>query len=214
LKTKLQTYLHVCWYVLTEVPGWPDAPRRARFMRAMPIVLPLILIALAIAWRIFVYSPERYAIDAALRPLLKLERDVSDLEIVNSDQQVAQLNEQASAASRLLIDSPEAIAPLLKDLKSRARNAGWDASFQRPATEENPRDGEHAVAFVTVRGRLKPLAANADPFSSLIALLEQVSGGEKRIDLTRVAIRADDTRWQAVELSLRFACPAAHAKTP
>ncbi|HEU5078637.1 MAG TPA: hypothetical protein VFT72_05460 [Opitutaceae bacterium] len=214
MKTKLHSYLHVCWYVLTEVPGWPDAPRRARFLRAMPIVLPLVLIALAIGWRIFVYSPDRYKIDEALRPLLKLERQVSDLEIVNSDQQVAQLNEQAVAASRLLIESPEAVPPMLKELKSRARNAGWDATFQRPEAGETPTDSEAAVSFITVRGRLRPLAVNADPFASLVTLLEQVSLGEKRIDLTRVAIRADDTRWQAVELSLRFAYPAAHAKTP
>lgn len=214
MKTKIRSYLHVCWYVLTEVPGWPDAPRRARLMRAMPIVLPVVLIVVAICWRIFVYSPSRYKLDQDLRPLLQLEREVSDLEIVNSDQQVAQLTEQASTASRLLIENPEAVPALLKDWKTRTRNAGWDASFARGESGEDPSAPTTEISFVQVRARLKPLAVNADPYASLVTLLEQLSTGEKRIDLTRVALRADDTRWQAVELTLRLACPAIHEKTP
>jgi hypothetical protein len=196
------------------VPGWPDAPARARAFRSLPIVLPLLAVLALLGWRLALYSPEQHSRQQALAPLLALEREVSDLEIANSEQQIAQLAERAAGVSRLMVENPDALSPLLKELKAKARTAGWEATFQTVEAAEEPAEGSRSVSYLPVRARLKPLKTNAEPFASLLALLERFSTEEKRIDLTRLSIRADDTRWQAVELSLRLVTPALHAKTP
>jgi hypothetical protein len=214
LKTKLSNYFQVCWYVLTEVPGWPDAPFRARFLRSLPVVFPFLAACLVLTWRLAVYAPEARREQASMRPLLELDREVSTLQIVNSDQQVAQLAQRAESAQHLLLENRQAVPALLHDLKKTAQDRGWDLSTQTADPVEDVAKPEAQVQYVTVRGRLRPRSGNTDTFPSLLSLLEQFSSNPKRIELTRLAIRVDDVHGQTAELSLRLACSAVHAQTP
>lgn len=212
LKTKLLTYVRVCWYVLTEVPGWPDAPVRVRIMRALPIALPLLGIAALFAWRAAILAPNVERDRAALQPLEQLEADVAALQVSTSDQQVSQLRDQAKSATAELLETPDAVPAFLETLKSRAVEHGWIATFQASPASDEPAVPDTQIRFLGVRARLKMTPDNQAPLTSLLALLEGFSAAGKRIDLTRLAIRADDVQWQAVELHLRLACSVPHAK--
>lgn len=210
----LRNYLKVGWVVLTEVPGWPDAPLRARIARALPIVFPVVGIIGVLVWQFGVYDPGVRDQRARMQPLVELDRDVSTLRVTSSDRQLAEISVKAESASHLLLDTPKDLPGVLRELKKDAKERGWDASFQASDTSDEPAADEAQITFLPVRGKLKPDPSNADPFASFLAVLEHLSATNKRIELTRVAIRADESRWQAVEIALRLACPATHEKTP
>jgi hypothetical protein len=57
------------------------------------------------------------------------------------------------------------------------------------------------------------VVGNPAPFSTLLGVFNQISLGNKRIDLTRLGVRADEPGKLEVELNLRIACRAPHEKT-
>lgn len=217
MKNKAATYLRVAWHILTEVPGWPDAPARARAARALPVVTPILGILALLTWNFGYFSPRVAANRASLQPLIQLEQDISTLQLATSEEQSNELNQRAQTASRLLVDSPQDLSALLKEYKKSIQDRGWEVTFQTSeASDEAPAspDGTAQIAFLQVRAKFKPVTANTDRFTSIVGVLDQLSSSVKRIDLTRVAIRADESRWQPVEATLRLASPISHAKTP
>lgn len=105
------------------------------------------------------------------------------------------------------------LAPLLRSLKKEAADRGWEATFYPGELSTEVAGPGSKIAYQPVRGKLTPAAGHAEAYASLLALLERFSTAGKRIDLMRLAIRADENRWQSVEVNLRLACSPAHEKT-
>ena len=201
------------WLVLTEVPGWPDAPAWPRFRRTLPVLLPCAAMIALLVWNFWIHGPRVRTEGQALAPLVALESEIISLRM-SSDQELAALDEQAAQARRTLIDGENEPSAFLRTLKKEAADRGWEVSFHVGESVEEPAAEGAPVAYVPVRARLKPVAGNPDTYGSLQALLERFSSSTKRIDLMRLAIRADEKRWQSVELNLRLARPVNHAQAP
>lgn len=215
MKNKILSFAKSTWSLLTEVPGWPDAPVRARVMRALPITLPVLGVMAILGWKAAVLQPRWEHDRAEAEPLDQLESEVAALKITASDQQVAQLAQQAEAAAKLLWDNPDRLPDLYRLYRTAAQQAGWDATFQALSNTDEPNATPSApVRFQPIRVKLKPEAGNNSPLPTLLAALEGFSAVGKRIDLTSLSIRADDLHWQSVEVHLRLACSVPHAKTP
>lgn len=214
MKTKPPEALKNFWLMLTEVPGWPDAPAWARLKRALPVLLPCAGMLVFAVWHLAIHAPRVRAETEAALPLVALEDEIAMLQLATSEQQVVELNERAGAASRLLLESPEEAASFLKGLKKEAADRGFDANFvSSPVSNESAPEGS-VVSFVPVRGKLTPGSGNTEPFANLLALLDRFASSGKRIDLMRLAIRADEQKWQTIELNFRLVCPVVHEKTP
>jgi hypothetical protein len=206
LKTKLKLRIHALWLALTEVPGWPDAPVRLRVQRALPIVLPTVLMLALLAWRLAWIEPHVRSVRAAEAPLVALAQEVAALEGSDSEEQIAALEAKANHARSLLLDTPEQLAVELRKLEQMCAAAGWEGRFTSIPTGNDASGAPESLILLPARAKLVPSKTNRDTFSSLLTLLEQLSAGGKRIELTRVAVRADEGGRHSVELGLRFAC--------
>lgn len=214
MKTKPNVALAHVWLILTEVPGWPDAPRWARLRRALPVILPCIGMLVLGVWSLGVHLPRVKAEHEAALPLIALEEEVAVLQLASSEQQVAELAERAAAASRLLLESPEEISAFLRGLKKEAADRGFESTFVSSEGSGEPASEGSRIAYVPVRAKLVPVSGNTEPFAALLALLERFASAGKRIDLMRLAIRADEQKWQAVEMNFRLVRPVSDEKTP
>lgn len=213
MKTKLLTFGLACWHFLTEVPGWPDAPRWMRWRRALPLLIPCVAILALLGWNAAFLDPKIRAERAAHQPLFSLEEEIAALRLSCSDQQATELEAKAGAAAALLLGGPAEVGPLLQTFKKEAISRNWEATFQAgDASAESP-VADAPVVFLPVRGKLASPAGNPGSFPALLALLERYSSTGKRIDLTRLAIRADEQGRYAVELNLRLASRRPHEKT-
>jgi hypothetical protein len=179
----------------------------------LPLLIPATALLLLTGWNLAVRGPRIRAERNAHRPLIALADEVDALRLGASDQQAADLAAQSAAASRLLLEDPQQISGLLRSLKKMSAGHGWEANFQAIDTPPDSTEDDTTAGFVNARGRLSPAPANSDRFSSLLALLEEFSTAEKRIDLTRLGIRADEQGRYAVELNLRVACRLFREKT-
>ena len=181
--------------------------------RVLRLFLPLALLAGA-AWHFGFYQSQRTAQQRETAPLRQLESDVASLAAETSEPRLKELNAAAAKASGLLLESKDNLPGTLRELKQLAHQKGWEASFI-PAEDEIGPVSNVGIQFLPVRAKLKVRAENTAAYPSLLALLEEFSSFPKRIDLTRLTIRADDNRWQSVELTLRLAASSAsNAKTP
>ena len=214
MKTKSAAPLKTFWLMLTEVPGWPDAPWWPRLRRALPVVIPCAGMLLMAVWHFAFHAPRVRVETAEVLPLLALEDEVSMLQIASSDQQVAELAERAAAATRLLLASREEAGAFLRGLKKEASDRGFESTFVSSDVSSEPIGEATLVSYVPVRGKLTPVPANTDPFGSLLALLDRFASLGKRIDLMRMAIRADEQKWQTIEVNFRLVCPVVNEKTP
>jgi len=205
-KTKLPRPLRILWKALTEVPGWPDAPRSLRVRRLLPIALPCLGLALLAGWNAFVLAPQMRAGRVAFAPLQAQQEEIAALRQECSDQQAGETAVHATALRRQVLAEPKQLATVLDALKSEAADRGWDASFHAADAGDQPHVTAAQITYLPVRAKLTPFPANPSTFSSLIALLERFSAFDQRIDLTRLAIRADDQGRYAVELNLRLPC--------
>jgi hypothetical protein len=207
LKTKIKEWLRTYGSALTEVPGWPDAPVSARVRRAMPVMIPCLGMLLILIWTLAIHAPRVRAQHAALQPLLILESSISKLRLAFSEQQAAEIAERAAGASQLLLESPAEVPTFLRSLKKEAADRGWDANFFVADSTEDPPAQDAVIGYLPVRAKLTPNPGKTDPFPSLLALLERLSTSGKRIDLVRLAVRADEHRWHLVEINFRLAYP-------
>ena len=215
MKNKLKAIASVGWALLTEIPGWPDAPTALRVRRALPIVAPFFALVVLVGWTKFIREPRIRTEQEADRPVLALEEEVSSLRLRCSDQQARELLASTTEASQLLIEEPE-LRPILRSLKQRAADSGWNATFQTADRSIEPAPEDSQVLYLPARGKLAAKANSPQAFSNFLAFIDQLNASPKRIDLTRLAIRADEQSGYVAELNLRMVCriAAAHEKTP
>lgn len=206
MKNKLRQFAFDCWQVLSEVPGWPDAPRRLRMRRLLPAVVPVVAMLLLFLWSQLWTQPRIHAKRQTYQPLLALEQQVAELQLAGTEAAATETAERAAAAARMLLANPKQLVPVLDEFTRSARVQGWAATFQALPAPAAPLATETPLYFVTARGKLVPTAENTQPFASLLVLLEQFSSPNRSIDLTRLAIRADEQGRQTAEIFLRAGC--------
>jgi len=212
LKTRLLRLFVRIWDVLSEVPGWPDAPVDVRLRRVAPMLAAVIGCLALTAWKYGWRHPEIEQVRSSHAYLLDLEQEVAALRLAFSEQQATTMSARAEAAAAALLDSPDDVAELLRQVREQIRTLGWDATFQAydSVTDDDGVTAGAGVRFSAARAHLVPLADNPAPFQSLLGVFDQFSGLPKRIDLTRLGIRADEAGTLEVDLNLRVACRAAH----
>ncbi len=206
MKNKLRTFALDCWNTLTEVPGWPDAPRKLRIRRLIPAVVPVVALASLFLWDQIHTLPQIRAERASFQPLLALEQEVDGLRLAGSDSAAAEAAAKAAEASGMLLASPKQLPLLLDEISTTARNRQWDAVFQVLPAAGDPRRQDDPLQFLVARGKLAPSPGNTQPFATLLALLDQVSPPNRVIDLTRLSVRADEQGRLSAEIMLRAGC--------
>ncbi|HEY4246102.1 MAG TPA: hypothetical protein VGM64_04545 [Lacunisphaera sp.] len=204
MKTKLIELGHDCWQMLTEVPGWPDAPKKIRVRRAIPILLPCVLIALLMGWNSVIRDPAIRTERASQRALLDQEKELDALRLGVSDQQAAELSERAAQAGKQILKGATDLPPILDNFKKMANERHWEGNFQASDLSTEARQSAGPLNSYAVRAKLTAVPGDPDAFSALIALLDEFSSSEKRIDLTRLSIRADEQGRYTAELNLRL----------
>lgn len=214
MKTKIVNFCKDSWQLLTEVPGWPDAPRRVRFRRALPILIPCAAILLLLGWNKSYRDPRIEAERASYQALVAQDRELDLLRATCSEQQAAELATRRAKVAQMVLNDPKELGPLLKDLKKAAADHGWNGTFQASDLSTDAPGAETQLTFLQARAKLAPSPGNKEAFSSLLALFERFSTVDKRIDLTRVWIRADEQGRYAVELNLRLLAHSPNEKTP
>jgi hypothetical protein len=167
---------------------------------------------LLLVWNLALHAPRVRAQRAELAPLVELEAGISTRRLAYSEQQVSEIAERAAAANRLLLE-PAELAEFLRSLKQEAADRGWEASFFPSDAADDPAEGA-VLSYIPVRAKMTPSRGNADSFTSFMGWLERFSSSGKRIDLIRLAVRADERRWHLVELNFRLASPLTNEKTP
>jgi hypothetical protein len=206
LKNKLRNLALDCWHILTEVPGWPDAPRRLRLRRLLPAAAPVAAILLLFLWNQLWNTPHIKAERTSYQPLLALEQEVASLQLAGSDAKAAETTARSAAVSQMLLPNPKQLVPVLDELARTARARGWEATFQAlPTPTANPQP-ENLLQYVTARGKLVPAPGNTQSFATLLVLLEQLSPPNRSIDLTRLTVRADEQGRLTAEVFLRAGC--------
>jgi hypothetical protein len=213
LKTKLANFGRDCWMLLTEVPGWPDAPKKVRLRRALPILVPCVAMLLILAWNGLVRNPFIQTERASQRALLAQEQELDLLRMSVSEEQAGELAAQATQAERQILKDQQELGPILEDFKKQANDRRWEGNFQASdlSTQAAVSDGQ--LTFFPARAKLVSPAGNPEAFTALVALLDQLSASEKRIDLTRLSIRADEQGRYTAELNLRLVGRSPDEKT-
>lgn len=212
MKIDLHTLGAPLWRAISDVPGWPDAPKSVRFRRMVPVLLPCLAVAALMSWSVAVHEPYVAEVRASNQDLLALENELTDLRMRYSEQQANDLTSQTLDASRLLLASPEDAAPLLRALRTDFESLGWNAVFQTFDVATEGLDPAAQIMFAPARAKLSPTAGNGAPFSQLLRVLDLFSSQGKRIDLTRLGIQADELGRTTVDVNLRLACRATHEK--
>jgi len=185
-----------------------------RVRRALPILVPSLALSLLLGWSLLLREPKIEAERSAHQPLVSLREDVDRLEIACSEQQAKELATRTTEASLVLVEESE-LGPILRSLKQRAVEQGWEATFQTTNRSDEASPEGAQIVYLPAHGKLSTKAGNPQTFPRLLAFLDQLTVSPKRIDLTRLAIRADEQGRYFVELNFRLACRAvAHEKTP
>jgi hypothetical protein len=206
LKNKLSQSVVDCWRVLTEVPGWPDAPGLLRLRRLIPAIIPLTALLLLFVWEQTWRQPRIRAARTDFMPLLALQQEITDLQLAVSNDKAAETATLADQASHTLLDGPRHFSSILEQFARTAQTQGWEATFATPPAAPSPPDPDALMYFINARGKLVATPANQQPFASLLSLLEQFSPPERSIDLTRLSVRADEQGRQTAEILLRAGC--------
>jgi hypothetical protein len=212
LKTKLAGLARSFWLLLTAVPGWPDAPKIVRLGRALPVAFPFAIMLILVGWKAAVRDPHLQSMRAQNRPLLLLESQIATLRLNCSEQEAHDLAGRAAELSHSLIAGPKQLAEVSNALQKLTAEQHWESDFH--AIEGGtgaPVEGTQ-VAFLRLKGKLTPTPDNAQPFSTLVMLLDGLSREDPRIDLTGLAIRADEQGRYSVETHFRLAYRVSHEK--
>lgn len=212
MKTRILNFRDQCWQILTEVPGWPDAPRQVRLRRALPILVPCAAILCLLGWNWFVRDPQIGAERAAHQALEAQDNELETLRLACSEKDAADLAARAASVANLTVKDPSELAVVLQGLRKKANDRHWDGVFQGSDLSGETPPVNSLVNFLPARAKLT--TANPEAFSSLLSLFEQFSESEKRIDLTRMGIRADEQGRYTVELALRLVGQSPNEKTP
>jgi hypothetical protein len=204
LKTDGRRWANWIWDLLTAVPGDAEATRVARLRRALPIVVPLAIALATAAWTLAVWSPRIRAVQRACIPLEALESEVTAEQVRFSNEQVDGLDALARKADAVLLRSPEDAASVLDRLAATAARRHWTANFHASRYPPAPSTPGIAVGLLNVRGSLSALGGETS-YSDLLAWLRDIEAGPQRIELTRLAICADEEGRCTAEITLRLA---------
>ena len=202
--------------MLTEVPGWPDAPKKIRIRRSLPIMIPFVLVVLILLWNKAVRDPYIAAERASHQALIDQQREIEGLSLTISAEQAGELATRSAKAEKQVVGEAKDLAPVLEAMKQQASEKGWAGNFQLSnlsSTDDVPAT-DALVVYLPARAKITAAAGSKDAFASLLGLLDQFSGAEKRIDLTQLGIRADEQGRYTAELGFRFVGRTPHAKTP
>jgi hypothetical protein len=213
LKNNLK-FIDAGWRILTEVPGWPDAPRKLRIRRLVPVVAPLAAMALLFLWNLTWNFPHIQAAKADQQPLLVLQQEVADLKLASSELHATDVAARAAQVGRALLPEPDQLASVFDTLKENARIRNWDATFHSIPDSGTPPPTVPQVSFALARGKLAPASGNTEPFPSLLAFLDQLSASGPWIDLTRLTLHAGEKGRLTAEIYFRAGCRVTHEKTP
>ncbi len=195
------------WDILTEVPGWPDAPSRRRFLRFIPFLIPLLLTISLLLWRLAFDAPRHERQLDAYSPLLGLEAEVQNLRA-----NTAATPESIDASSlETLLHSPDEAQPLLESLRQKIEARAWKFTYTlgEPA---DPSPETPLLRSIPIRAKLTPTSKSPDSFQQLITVLPLFAQQTKRLDLMRLALRADDKGTLQADLQLRLTI--IHAPNP
>jgi len=210
LQIDLKHIREFSWRVVSEVPGWPDAPLRARLRRIIPLALPCVLVLGMVGWNFGFREQQMKTLRAAHADLLGLEEEVAALRLNWSEQTAGDFASMAESAESRLVQSPEEARDSLRRIKSDIAAAGWQATFQVYDPIDESESTRNHFRFTPAVARLEPSPDTSAPFSSLLTVLEIFPSFNKRIDVTRLAVRVNDSRRPEVELNLRVATSLAH----
>jgi hypothetical protein len=213
LKTDLTRIFSGLWQVLTEVPGWPDAPTWMRVRRLLPVLVPCAGALGLFCWDAAFREPVRAAARAAHAHLYALETEMADLRLRWSEQQASDLAAQAAQVRELLLERSGAAPAWLREFGEALRAEGWEVAIQAYDAGSGEPGAAAGPGFVSALARLRPAAASSEPLKPILRLLEQFSSSGKRIDLTRLVIRADEPGRPSLEINLRVAFRSPDEKT-
>lgn len=205
MQINLQGIGEFSWRVLSEIPGWPDAPLSARLRRIIPIAFPCV-IALGLAgWSYGIREQQMTAMRVSQANLLALEAEVAELRMSWSEQTAGELAATAEHAAARLVHSSDEARESLQRLKTEIAAAGWEAAFQVYDPMSEADQVQELIQFTPAVARLESLPKTDAPFRGLLSVLEAFATFDKRIDVTRLAVRVDDRQRPKVELNLRIA---------
>jgi hypothetical protein len=190
--------------MLSDVPGWPDAPRRIRLRRALPLLVPCVSILLLLGWNKTVRDMHRHNERASHQALLAQGREIDALALSCSKQQAEELAARAAQVAQLALKDSQELGPVLQDLKKQAAEHHWEGAFQASDLSTGATTATTPLIFLSARAELTSPSGNPEAFPSLLALLEQFSSSAKRVDVTRMQFRADEQGRYVVELNLRL----------
>lgn len=191
------------WHALSDVPGWPDAPARVRFRRFLPIFVPCVGIASLLAWWVLAHRPHVRSLEIKYAPAVELAREVDRLKLKWSDNETIELESRAEAASKQLLDDPEAVPALLAQIRDGCDDVGWDASLQAFDSGDEMTIEGTPIEFVPVLAKLTPRPEATDVCGSLVGILERIHSHAIWTDLTRMEVHANDDGIEVVEMNLR-----------
>jgi hypothetical protein len=165
-----------------------------------------------VGWKAAVSDPHLLAERAENRPLLLLESQVAALRLNCSEQEAHDLAAQASELSHSLIAGPGELPTVIHSLQAFTVERHWESDFHAiDGGVEAPGEGTQ-VALIRLTGKLTPTSGNTQPFSTLMMLLDGLSKEQPRIDLTKLAVRADEQGRYSVETHFRLGYPVSHEK--
>jgi hypothetical protein len=204
--------LRSAWTALTGVPGAREAPARARWLRALPMLVPVAATVALTAWKLG-FSDRQLAAERLDRvPLLQLEREADVLRIACSARALGDSRTRATTTRRSLVAGPGAVGSTIDSLASCLAAHGWKGNFVPADGGIQPAPGGRRVGLLEARATLLPAPGNREPWKTLLPVLDQLSEPGQPIDLTRLVIRADEQGRYSVETRLRMACLFEHEK--
>ncbi|RME68799.1 MAG: hypothetical protein D6781_10045 [Verrucomicrobia bacterium] len=213
MKTKLHRCLRSFWELVSEVPGWPNAPTSRRIRRTLPVALPFIGILGVFAAQALVIEPARDQVRLQYDELRFLDSEIVRLRESCATGEADAVFARARDERARLFAAPEAIEPWLDTLAPTIRDLGWRASFHAYDSTLNETDPGAAIAYTPALGKLQALPDNPNRVVTLSHALEKITQSNKRIDLTRLVVRADIQGRPQVEINLRIPHLLADAQT-
>jgi hypothetical protein len=191
------------WSLLTEVPGWPNAPIAVRWRRALPIALPAVGMLVLTGWKFAISNPGVERELASRQPLIGLEAKVAGLRISCTTRAATDLRDRASGAAGALMDGAQDLDGRLAELGRNASAQGWEATFQGVGNRGNQAPAATYVGCVPEKANFRPAAGNPHAWDTLLLILDRLSVPEQPIDLTSLTIRADEEGHISVDAGLR-----------
>ena len=125
---------------------------------------------------------------------------------------IAELRQEISVTSPVLVHHRKEIPPLLAQLESHAHDLGWRFERSMKASQPSP-FGQTNLTLHPVILRLLPGAGQtAGSYPRLLEWLNSVAALEKRAEVVSVHIQADGAGISGAEIKLHFFSTPAHEK--